>query len=181
MKTIIISALLLLSQWATAQKYITKTGHTQFKASVPAFEPVEAESHSTTAILNIATGEVAALIFIKSFHFEIALMEEHFNENYMDSDKYPKAVFKGIAEGLDIDKLSAQATTLNIKGTLTVHGKTQEITTPAEFMKKDGKIIVTTDFSVSPGDFNIEIPSIVKEKISESIHINATYELVEKK
>lgn len=170
---------LFLSQGLVAQKYITKAGKTSFKASVPAFEPVEAESTSTTAVLNTENGELAALMFVKSFHFEIALMEEHFNENYMDSDKYPKATFKGQAVDFDLSKLTMEPTVLPIKGTLTVRDIAKEIETQATFIRTSTGINVTTAFDVSPADFDIDIPSIVRQKISESIHITAEYELKE--
>ena len=95
MKKIALILFLLISFSTFAQKYFTKTGNTQFKASVEAFEPVEATNNSTTAIININSGEIASLLFIKAFNFRVALMQEHFNENYMDSSTFPKATFKG--------------------------------------------------------------------------------------
>lgn len=164
-----------------AQKYYTKTGQTDFKASVAAFEPVEATSESTTAVLKADSGELAALLFIKSFHFRIALMEEHFNENYMDSDKFPKAKFKGKLEGFNMSDLSGTAKEYNLKGTLTVRGKEKEIATTAKVSKNGEKIIVESFFSVKPQDFGIDIPSIVREKIAKEINVTLNYELVEKK
>ena len=109
MKKILIMCMFLTVGTVAAQKYYTKTGKTDFKASVAAFEPVEAKSNSTTAVLKVDSGEFAALLFIKSFHFKVALMEEHFNENYMDSDKFPKATFKGKLEGFNMSDLSSTA------------------------------------------------------------------------
>ena len=160
MKKIILLIAIVATSMASAQKYFTKTGLTEFKASVEAFEPVEAKNESTTAILNTETGDIAALLFVKAFHFEIALMEEHFNENYMDSDKFPKATFKGM---------------------LTVRGKTKSIESIVQIKNTDGKIVLSSEFSVSPKDFDIEIPSIVRKKIAESIYIKFCYELIEKK
>lgn len=181
MKKLLHLCLFLAVGTVAAQKYYTKTGQTDFKASVAAFEPVEAKSNSTTAVLKVDSGDLAALIFIKSFHFKVALMEEHFNENYMDSDKFPKATFKGKLEGFSMSDLSSTAKEYNLVGTLTVRGQAQEIATTAKVSKNGDKIMVASFLSVKPQDFGIEIPSIVREKIAKEINITMNYELIEKK
>lgn len=180
MKNLVIIFLVFAAFSAQAQKFFTKTGMTEFEASVEAFEPVEAKNNSTTAVLNASTGDVAALLFVKAFHFRVALMEEHFNENYMDSDKHPKATFKGKIEDFDIAKLNSEAQTFNLSGTLTIKGKSKEINTTIDLKTMDGKIHANSDFSVSPQDFDIEIPSIVRKKIAQSIKITFDYELSKK-
>jgi hypothetical protein len=181
MKKLLLTLLVLVSLSVSAQsKYFTKTGITDFKASVEAFEPVEATNKSTTVILNTSNGDIAALLFVKAFHFEIALMEEHFNENYMDSDKFPKATFKGNIDGFDIDKLSNKVTALNLKGILNIRGKEKAIETIANLSREDGKIMLVANFSVAPQDFDTDIPKIVRKKIAEQININLNYELVQK-
>ncbi len=95
MKKIITFCFLLVSISVFSQKYFTRSGNTNFKASVEAFEVVEAKNNSTTVILKTDTGDIAAQLFINAFQFKVALMQEHFNENYMGSDKYPKAIFRG--------------------------------------------------------------------------------------
>ncbi len=165
----------------SAQKYYTKTGTTNFKASVEAFEPVEATSNSTTVILNTENGDLAALLFIKSFHFKVALMEEHFNENYMDSDKYPKATFKGKLANFDMSALSSSPKEYTLEGTITVRGKTKEISTKANVYLEGDKIMIESFFSVKPQDFDIDIPSIVREKIAKEINLTLNYELIKKK
>lgn len=177
----IIILTFLVSTSLFAQKYYTKTGKTEFKASVETFEPIEAANNSTTVILNTENGQIAALLFVKAFHFEIALMQEHFNENYMDSDKHPKATFKGALDGFSMDKLSDKESEFNLKGTLTVRGIAKEINTKARLKKQGSKIKIEAEFKVKPQDFDIKIPNIVREKIAKSIHINLNYELVEKK
>ena len=181
MKKICVILLVLISMSVSAQsKFFTKTGHTEFKASVEAFEPVEATNKSTTAVLNTNNGAIAALLFVKAFHFEIALMEEHFNENYMDSDKFPKATFKGHLEKFDMDRLSKESIELDLKGVLNVRGKDKHIETIAKLSKVDGKILLEADFSVAPQDFDIDIPKIVRKKIAETINVNINYELIQK-
>lgn len=181
MKKIIYLSCLLAMSSSYAQKYFTKTGKTEFKASVETFEPVEATNTSTTAILNTETGDVASLLFVKAFHFKVALMEEHFNENYMDSDKFPKAKFKGKIQGFNKSELSEKSSKYKLTGTLTVKGKTKNIESEADLKMKDGKIFVSSAFDVKPSDFDIEIPSIVRKKIAEKIKILVDYELAEKK
>lgn len=181
MKKILILCFLFVAGSVSAQKYYTKTGETDFKASVEAFEPVEAKSNSTTVILKVDSGDIAALLFMKSFHFKVALMEEHFNENYMDSDKFPKATFKGKLKDFNMSNLSNTAKEFNLSGTLTVRGKAKDIQTTAMISKDGDKIIIKSKFSVEPQDFDIDIPSIVRNKIAKEINVTLNYELVEKK
>src|SRR6187549_3993369 len=99
MKKLLLMTLLSVAGFVSAQdKMITKTGKVTFEASVPAFEEVKAKNETATCVLNPTTGEIASLALMKGFRFKIALMEEHFNENYIESDKYPKATFKGKIE-----------------------------------------------------------------------------------
>ncbi|SIQ73770.1 YceI-like domain-containing protein [Maribacter ulvicola] len=173
--------MLLASNIVMAQKYFTKTGLTEFKASVENFEPIEAKNESTTVILNTETGALAALLFIKAFNFEIALMQEHFNENYMDSDKFPKATFKGLLIDFNMKNLSSEEKKIKLKGTLTIRGKDKIIDTTVTLKKEQNKIVLTSEFTVKPEEFNIVIPGIVREKIAKSINLNLHYEFVEKK
>lgn len=180
MKKILICFICFASFNLSAQKYYTKTGTTELKASVAAFEPVEATNKSTSVVLKADTGDIAALLFVKAFRFRVALMEEHFNENYMDSDKFPKATFKGKVTDFNLADISTEKE-YTIKGTLTVRGIKKEIETTGKFLKKDGKISLNVMFSVKPQDFDIKIPSIVREKIAKTINLTLNYELVEKK
>lgn len=180
MKYILI-LVLFVSNMATAQKHFTKTGLTTFKASVDTFEPIEAKNESTTVILNTKTGAIAALLFVKAFHFEIALMQEHFNENYMDSNKFPKATFKGQLIDFNMKHLSSEDKEFQLKGTLTIRGKDKLIATVAKLKKQHDKIVITSNLTVKPEEFDIKIPGIVRDKIAKSINLNLHYELVEKK
>ncbi|WP_299122025.1 YceI family protein [uncultured Tenacibaculum sp.] len=180
MKKIIILAIILVSQSITAQKYFTRTGSTHFKASVEAFEPVEATNNSSTAILKTNTGDIAAQLFITAFKFKVSLMQEHFNENYMDSDQYPKATFRGKLEGFSLENLS-NSKEFPLKGTITVRGKKKKVNTTAKVVLKNNKIMLNSNFFVQPQDFGIKIPSIVRKKIAEQINVSIAYELVEKK
>ena len=181
MKKIALILFLLISFSTFAQKYFTKTGNTQFKASVEAFEPVEATNKSTTAIININSGEIASLLFVKAFNFRVALMQEHFNENYMDSSTFPKATFKGSISNFNFSNISSTEKKLLLKGILTVRGVEKEIETLATFSKKEDKLLMVTSFGVKPEDFNIKIPKIVSSKIAGTINISLAYEFIKKK
>lgn len=180
MKKSILLGLLFLGTSIFAQKYYTKTGVTEFKASVEAFEPVEAKNNSTTAILNTKTGDIASLLFMKAFSFRVALMQEHFNENYMDSNKFPKATFRGKVDGFNLSEIS-DSKKYTIKGTLTVRGVKKEVETLATFTKKGEKLIMQASFGVKPEDFKIKIPKIISKKIAGTINISLDYEFVKKK
>ncbi|WP_231373990.1 YceI family protein [Aureivirga marina] len=166
-----MSMFFLILKSYSQNKYLTKNGITEFKASVETFEPVEAVNNNTTVLFKSNTNEIAILLFLKSFHFEIALMEEHFNENYMDSDKFPKAKFSG--------KIINKKDKYFIKGNLNIKGISKEVITEIEFIKGN-TIKIKGFFEVKPSDFNIKIPSIVRKKISEKIKINFNYELQSK-
>ena len=163
-----------------AQKYFTRTGITQFKASEKTFEPVEAINKSTTAIFNANTGQVAAQVFIAAFQFDNALMQEHFNENYMDSHQYPKAIFKGELKDFSKEKLTSN-NSFDLDGTLIIKGIKKEIQAKVYVKEEKKRLYVTANFSVKPEDFDINIPSIVRDKIAKQIQISIEYELIEKK
>lgn len=173
MKKLIILLFLFTGLFqVSAQKYATKTGSLKFEASADAFEEVAAENKNTSAILDTSTGEIAVLTLMKGFRFKVALMEEHFNENYVESDKFPKATFKGKVEDFDVSQLSSTAKTFKISGDLTLHGKTKKVTANAKLLKSGDKITVTGNFEVKPEDFDIQIPKLVSKKISEKIKVS---------
>ncbi|WP_422090185.1 YceI family protein [Tenacibaculum ovolyticum] len=167
---------LILTQTISAQKYFTRAGITEFKASIDAFEPVEAINKSSSAILKTETGDFAALLLIKAFKFKIALMQEHFNENYMDSDQYPRATFKGKINNFDVTKINSEKKH-TIEGILSIRNIKKDVKTNAKVFKKDGKIYIEATFKIKPQDYDIEIPKIVRKKIAKSIKITIKYEL----
>ncbi|WAC03188.1 YceI family protein [Lacinutrix neustonica] len=127
MKNLVIIIIVFFSSFTFSQdKYLTKTGTVVFEASVPSFEEVKAENKNTTAILNTENGEFAALVLVKGFRFKNALMEEHFNENYAESDDYPKATFKGTITEFTLENISTQKTMI-YNGSLVFHGKTKKL------------------------------------------------------
>lgn len=162
-----------------SQKMMTRTGEIKFEASVPSFEPVAAVNNSVSAILDESNGEFAALALVKAFKFKVPLMEEHFNESYIESSKYPKATFKGKIINFDASKLYTSGK-YDLEGDLTIHGVTKKIKTKITLILKDGKLYVTNSFTVKAQDFNIKIPSIVKSKVSEDVTITVDFILDQK-
>lgn len=178
MKTSIIVCLLFCFTVTFGQdKLITKNGTVTFEASVPSFEEVKAKNTSVTCILNTKTGEIASLALIKGFKFKVALMEEHFNENYMESDKHPKATFRGTIKDFKLDALSSTTKEFTINGKLEMHGKSKEISAVAKIKKTDNGIEIETNFPVNASDYGIEIPSVVKNKVSNKINITNLFVL----
>lgn len=178
MKKIFLFSALFISLLSNAQtKLITKTGKVTFEASVPAFEEVKAKNENVTCIINIQTGEIASLVLMKSFRFKVALMEEHFNENYIESDKYPKGTFKGKIQNFDISKLNASSKEYTIIGKLELHGKSKAISIPAKIKKTADGIEIISNFEVNTDDFGIEIPSVVSKKVAKKVAVTLNFQL----
>jgi polyisoprenoid-binding protein YceI len=142
---------------------------------MPAFEEIAATNNTVSCILDEATGDFVALALVKAFKFKAPLMEEHFNENYMESSKFPKATFKGKIANFDAKKLSSIKSSYDLEGDLTIHGVTKKIKTKLNLVLNGGKIIATSLISVKPQDYNIEIPSLVKDKIAENVKISINF------
>lgn len=184
MKKNIISAivLIMISMSAYGQKYFSKTGDITFFSATP-IENIEAKSHTASTVIDIESGKVQWAVLIKSFEFEKALMQEHFNENYMESTKYPKAKFKGTI--VDKSKINfAKDGTYNVvvEGTLEIHGVKKEVSTMAKFEITNGEIVASSDLKVLVADYDIDIPSVVRENIAKEIEISikGNYEALNK-
>lgn len=160
-----------------AQKLITKTGSIKFQASMPSYEEVAAENKSVSAVLEQSTGDFAALVLIKGFRFKVALMEEHFNENYMESEKFSKATLKGKIDDFDISKISNTPKNFTLKGDLTIHGKTKPVTVTVKISKTANGVNASGSFDAKPEDYGIEIPSLVRKKIADKVKIDYSFSL----
>ncbi len=179
MKTKILILLLTFVSYASLSQnvYLTKKAKIDFFSSTP-IEDIKAVSNDAISILKTESKEVSFGVTIKSFTFENSLMQEHFNENYLESDKYPTAKFKGIISdvtNISFDKDGVYP--VKIIGKITIHGISKNIEPKAIFTIKDGKISAKSIIKLKPEDFKIEIPSIVKDKIAKelSVNINADY------
>lgn len=155
---------------------ITKSSETTFFSHAP-LEDIEAINGKTTAALDIAKGEIVVKMLIQHFEFENALMQEHFNENYMESEKFPAAIFKGSfasAEAIDINEDGKY--TLEVSGELTIHGVTKPLSTAATIEVAGDKLTARTEFIAKPADYDIKIPSVVVSNIAEEIKVTSVLE-----
>jgi hypothetical protein len=168
-----IFMLLVVANFLTAhaQKYFTKNASISFNASGP-LEEIQSKNASVGFLLNTETGEIQTSALVKSFVFEKQLMQEHFNENYMESEKYPKSTFKGtIKNNAEINYSKDGSYTLNVIGKLTLHGVTKDVNTSAKMTISAGKITVESQFTINCSDYGISIPGAVKEKVSNQVKI----------
>ena len=179
-KVLILSLALFLANVTFAQRMLTRSGEIKFDASMPNLVEIAGKSNTVSAILDQATGQFATSAIIKSFRFKSPLMEEHFNENYMESSKFPKATFKGKIVNFDASKITSKKKDFDLEGDLTIHGVSKKVKTKITFVQSGEKLISTSTFKVKPIDFNIKIPSIVKSKIAETVEVNLKFELEKK-
>jgi hypothetical protein len=173
-KSIITICILLLSAMNLSAQdiYFTRTGKIDFHAGTTV-EDIDATNNEVASVLDITKWEVAFNVLIKSFHFRRTLMEEHFNENYLESTKYPKAVFKGkIVNNGKVNFNANGSYATHVEGDITIHGVTKTISAPATFIIEGKSIKAYASFSVKAQDFKIEIPGVVADKISKQISIN---------
>ncbi len=165
---ILIYLLLFFSISAVGQRFSSNTGITNFEASVPTLVPVKATNNASKVIFDSITQEIAILVYIIDFEFKIPLMQEHFNENYMDTERYPKAFFQGTI----IDNNS-------IEGMITIKGVSKKIDIPINF-RKDETIDLLGTFKIRSEDFNIKVPKLISKKMAEEITISFNYSLKQK-
>jgi polyisoprenoid-binding protein YceI len=175
MKKIMLSAVLasmLVSFNVSAQKlFFTKNGHVDFFSSTP-LENIKADNDKVTSVINITTGDIEFSILNMAFQFKKALMQEHFNENYMESSKYPKSTFKGKLVNLDQVNFDVDGTyPAEVTGDITIHGVTKAITAKGTITVKEGKFKAESSFLLKPEDFNIKIPNLVRDNIAKEIKV----------
>ncbi len=177
MKKIIIIALFsIFGNLATAQKVVTRNGEVKFDATVPSsIDEIAGTNKTASCIFDEDTGDFVSLVLIKGFKFKSPLMEEHFNENYLESTKYPKSNFKGKITNFDKSKLSATKTAYDLEGELTIHGVTKKIKTKIYLSSNGGKVTATSVFDVNLSEYKIEIPSLVKDKIAKEAKLNISF------
>ena len=180
MKKIILLILLLLVNLTFAQRLLTRSGEIKFDASMPNLVEIVGKSNTVSAILDQATGQFATSVIVKSIRFKVPLMEEHFNENYMESSKYANSTFKGKIAGFDAKKLTATKIAYDIEGDLIIHGVTKKVKTKIYLSSNGSKVGAMGNFLVHAQDYGIEIPSLVKEKFAEQIKVSFSFDLVSK-
>jgi polyisoprenoid-binding protein YceI len=172
MKRVFLAALFITIITAVqAQKFYTKNGNISFNSKAT-LETIAATSNQVTAIVVPATGDMQFSVLVNTFHFEKALMEEHFNETYMESSKYPKASFKGKIDDISKVNFTKDGTySVTVTGDMTMHNVTKKTTTPGTVTIKGGKISASSEFSIKLADYKISIPKVVKNNIAETVKI----------
>jgi hypothetical protein len=168
---IIAVAAILISNTIAAQNVYTKNGSISFYSKTK-MEDIEAHNNQVACVVKTLTGDVQFSVLIKGFHFSKALMEEHFNENYMESTKFPKSTFKGkITDLTKVDFTKDGTYSVTVQGDLNIHGVTKNVAVPGTITIKSGKPQLKATFMVKLADYSIAVPAAVKNNISESIQI----------
>jgi polyisoprenoid-binding protein YceI len=179
MKNLVLTiALVFLTFGLNAQKFMTKSGYIGFFSHTP-FEDIKGDNNQVASILDASTGEIVFQVLMKSFKFEKALMEEHFNENYVESEKFPKSTFKGKIVNLSEVNFSKPALyKVTVTGDLTIHGVTKNISEPGEVEIISNGVNARSKFIIVPEDYNIEIPSVVRENIAKEIAVTVEVKML---
>ena len=168
---IIAAGFVTTSSLVAQDKYFTKSGKINFMSKAP-LENIDATHKSVTCVLDTKTGNMQFAVLMKGFEFEKALMQEHFNENYVESHKYPKAEFKGqVVNNPEISYTKDGSYPVKVKGSLTLHGETREVETTGNIVVKSGKVQAGAEFIILLSDYKIEIPKVVKDNISNTVRI----------
>ena len=172
MKKITVLLLLFFVFHVHAQeKMMTYRGLVIFEASIPFFEEIKARNEKVICVLITKSSEITCWMYVKDFQFERSLMQEHFNSNYLESNQYPRAIFKGKIEKIDLKKSKTTAKQHQIDGKITIHGKTKKINCVGFLKKTDNRLELVTSIVLNIADFNIKIPAVVENKISKTVNV----------
>ncbi|MBZ5858689.1 YceI family protein [Flavihumibacter profundi] len=171
--TLALAFLALFSGINAQDKFFTKSGKIKFDATEKnSPENIEAVNKTVTCVLDTKTGNFQFAVLMKGFEFERALMQEHFHENYMESDKYPKSEFRGIVANNNPDNYTKNGSyDVVVKGKLTVHGETKDIETKGKMIVQNGNIEATANFPVVLADYKIIIPQLVADKLAKTASV----------
>lgn len=160
----------------TAQATLeTRQGVINFNASSP-LEKIQAENEAVNAIYLPEKGDLGIVLLIADFNFPKPLMQEHFNEDYLESEKFPKATFRGKLSRVPAFPLESEVET-EAKGTLTIHGEAREVTIPVNLTPENGGILLETDFIVRPEDHKIKVPRFLFKKIAREVQVEVSLPL----
>jgi len=161
---------LLIAGKSSGQLYMTRTGYVSF-FSHASLEDIKAENKQLYAVINVEKKELAFIVLMKGFEFKKELMQTHFNSNYIESDKYPKANFTGTYTG-DVDMQNGAVSNVQVKGLFTLHGVSKQIELPATLQLLNGVLIGHAVFKARPEDYDIKIPLLVKDNISKEVEVD---------
>jgi polyisoprenoid-binding protein YceI len=156
---------------ALGQKLVSKKSKVTFFSDA-VLEDITATTSKANGIIDLGKQEFAFSVPIKEFEFEKSLMKEHFNEKYMESEKFPKGTFLGKIEGFDP---ASPKQDVKANGKLTIHGVTKEVSLPATMEKSDKGYNVTAKFIVKLEDYSIAIPQLLFQNIAEQVEVTADF------
>jgi hypothetical protein len=162
----------LLTASTFGQKYTTEKSVVSFFSDA-AIEDITATNKKVSGLYNPTTGDIVFSIPIAEFQFAKSLMQEHFNEKYMESDKYPKATFQGKVSGVDINNKDTQQA--KATGKLTIHGVTNDVDIPGTLERQDNKLVMKTKFIVKLADYKIAIPQLLWQNIAEQVEVTSEF------
>lgn len=173
MNKICLAFMLCLAFQSQAQeRLLCRNASVKFFSKMP-LENIEAVNNQGLSVIDLTSGNIEFSVLLKGFIFPNALMQEHFNENYVESSKYPRAQFKGTIQTIPVIDLTKTADyNFAVKGTMQLHGQSKEMSTLAQLHVKDGKVTGESIFDIALEDYVIEIPKLVKDKIAKKISIN---------
>lgn len=177
--TIVTISTFALANLSAQTLYKATNAEVSFFSKTP-LENIDGKSETATTLANLETKDIAFVIQNNSFKFPNKLMQEHFNEKYMESEKYPMSNFRGFIQE-DINLKVAGTYKVNVKGKLNIHGVIQERTIAGTIIVKEGSIQLESDFKVKVADHKIEIPSVVTAKIAEELDVKVSATLFPKK
>ena len=166
-----LAVALLIGLTSFGQKVITRTGFVKFYSEAP-LENIEATNNQVSSVIETSDGSFAFLVPIKGFVFEKALMQEHFNENYLESGKYPKGSFKGKIENIDAIDFSKDGTySATFSGTMSIHGVDKKISEKATIIIKDGVVSLESKFDLTPEEYGVKIPAGKRDNIAKIVEV----------
>lgn len=172
-----VFVLLMFSQSLFAQQYMTNSGEASFFSSAP-FEDIEAVNNKLGGVIDVASGKYAFKIAIQDFIFPNSLMQEHFNESYLESEKYPFATFQGQIEEFSSINLQEKNKVI-CNGVFSMHGVSKDIEIVSDLQLKDNEILIGSSFDILLKDYKIKIPKIVMYNIAEEIKVKVNGSLKE--
>jgi polyisoprenoid-binding protein YceI len=173
-----IKSILIILLFVTAvqaqDKWFTKSGKIVFDATVAKSpEQIAGVNKSVTCVMDTRSGNLQMAVLMKGFEFERALMQEHFNENYVESNQFPKTVFKGmIQDNASVNYAKNGIYPVHVKGALTMHGQTHEVNAEGKISIQSGAIQLTSVFEVSLSEYGIDIPQLVADKVAKNARIS---------
>lgn len=166
--------LLMLTMTVSAQKFKNSSSKISFLSDAP-LEDIYAESKKSTSVLDATTKKFVVVMKTNTFVFKNPMMQEHFNEDYMESDKFPKATLSGDIIG-DFDVTKDGSYDVTVKGKLTIHGVTKDREIKGKIIVKDGKVSVEANFAIKVADHGIKIPSMKVKNIAEVVEVTVSIE-----